>query len=305
MRRRSAILRRRTGAVVLVASACSAGSPALAHGVIGARFFPATLATEDPFVADELSLPTIATFRDEDGDRATEISVEYSKRITRRFGASVGNDWIHLPHASGWGNVETTLKWQFFEDAPSETILSAGLSVEWGGSGAERVGAEEVTTVAPALFFGKGFGDLPERWEWARPFGVTGLVGYAIPTRGHADDERTPYVLTWGLAFEYSLPYMRARVRDHGWPEVVNHLTPLVEVSVESPLRHAGEERTTGTINSGVIWTGRKLQFSAEAIVPVNGESGRGVGAAVQLHYYLDDIFPRSLGRPLFDGARP
>ena len=31
---------------------------AQAHGLIGKRFFPATLAIDDPFVADELSPPT-------------------------------------------------------------------------------------------------------------------------------------------------------------------------------------------------------------------------------------------------------
>ena len=30
-----------------------------AHGLIGQRFFPATLTIDDPFVADELSLPTV------------------------------------------------------------------------------------------------------------------------------------------------------------------------------------------------------------------------------------------------------
>ena len=29
-----------------------------AHGIVGKRFFPATLTIDDPFVADELSLPT-------------------------------------------------------------------------------------------------------------------------------------------------------------------------------------------------------------------------------------------------------
>jgi hypothetical protein len=42
-------------------------SNAFAHGVAGKRFFPATLATDDPFVADELSLPTVSTTgRDKD-----------------------------------------------------------------------------------------------------------------------------------------------------------------------------------------------------------------------------------------------
>ena len=26
----------------------------------------------------------------------------------------------------------------------------------------------------------------------------------------------------------------------------------------------------------------------------------RGIGAMVQLHFYLDDIFPDSIGRPIF-----
>ncbi|HUN48612.1 MAG TPA: hypothetical protein VMU85_18930, partial [Stellaceae bacterium] len=33
--------------------------PAEAHGFAGDRFFPATLQTDDPFVADEASLPTL------------------------------------------------------------------------------------------------------------------------------------------------------------------------------------------------------------------------------------------------------
>ena len=37
----------------------SANSAALAHGFAGDRFFPATILTDDPFVADEMSLPTV------------------------------------------------------------------------------------------------------------------------------------------------------------------------------------------------------------------------------------------------------
>ena len=47
---------------VLIAACISlfASSLVLAHGFAGKRFFPATLTTDDPFVADELSLPTIS-----------------------------------------------------------------------------------------------------------------------------------------------------------------------------------------------------------------------------------------------------
>ena len=44
----------------LAALGIVAPDAAQAHGFAGKRFFPATLATEDPFVADELSLPTIS-----------------------------------------------------------------------------------------------------------------------------------------------------------------------------------------------------------------------------------------------------
>jgi hypothetical protein len=34
-------------------------------------------------------------------------------------------------------------------------------------------------------------------------------------------------------------------------------------------------------------------------MIPVNDRSGRDIGVIAQLHFYLDDLFPRSLGRPL------
>jgi hypothetical protein len=64
-----------------------------------------------------------------------------------------------------------------------------------------------------------------------------------------------------------------------------------------------GEERTTGTVNPGVIYVADKFQLGFEAIIPVNRASGDGVGVIGQLHLYLDDIFPNSIGRPLFAAA--
>ena len=50
--------------IMLSAAVCAVvPATALAHGFAGKRFFPATLATDDPFVADELSLPTIGRQR--------------------------------------------------------------------------------------------------------------------------------------------------------------------------------------------------------------------------------------------------
>ena len=42
-----------------------------------------------------------------------------------------------------------------------------------------------------------------------------------------------------------------------------------------------------------------------EAIVPINRASGTGVGVLAQLHLYLDDMFPTTIGKPLFGTAAP
>ncbi len=296
---------RLTGAAALAAAGLlTSASPALAHGLAGARFFPATIATDDPAVADELSLPTIARL-----DGETEVSGEYSKRLTDTIGLSFEGGWTRGDDAAGapqgFQNLESTLKWQFLTDAEHETILAAGLGVEWGGTGADRVGAESTTVVTPTVYFGKGLGDLPDSAGWARPIAVTGLVGYGLPTRGRDKaGDLNPYSLTGGFSVQYSLPYLVSQVRDPGWPAWVGRLTPLVEVTFDQPLRHGGGEGLTGTVNPGVLWTGKRVQWGIEAIIPLNSDSGDGIGWAVQTHWFLDDLLPGSLGRPIWSGAR-
>lgn len=88
-----------------ILTACSAGLIALvtanqatAHAVAGNRFFPATLTTDDPGVADELSMPTLSSFKtaDDPSARELDISGEYSKRLTSTLGVSVGDTWTRL-----------------------------------------------------------------------------------------------------------------------------------------------------------------------------------------------------------------
>src|SRR3954447_1836876 len=119
-KRRFSMFRSMAGAAAL-AAAVVAISPtgASAHCFVGGRFFPATLAIDDPCVADELSLPTVAWFKtgEDPSARQTDVSVEYSKRITDTFGVSVGSTWTHLrpsgmPSQSGFQNLETTFKYQ-------------------------------------------------------------------------------------------------------------------------------------------------------------------------------------------------
>ncbi len=297
---------------------------ATAHCFVGGCFLPATLTVDDPCVADELSLPTIARFNtgDDPSARQTDISFEYSKRITDTFAISVGRTWTHLsqpgmPDVSGWQNWETTFKHQFLTDAQHELVISAGLAVEWGSTGSPDVGAERFSTLTPTLWIGKGFGDLPDSAGWLRAFAATAQVGYAIPTSsstitidpdpGDLGIEFHPQVLVYGGSLQYSMPYLKSSVVDLGLPDFINHLIPLVEASFRTPVaNNAGNSFvTTGTINPGVIWVGNYVQVGIEAIIPINRASGTGVGAVAQLHIYLDDLFPTTIGKPLFGSSAP
>ena len=142
----------------------------------GPRFFPATLTTDDPFVADELSLPTLQTFHtpDHGGTREFGVSIDLAKTITPYLDLELGQDEVNLfphdgRHKTGFSNLELGSKFQFYVNAPHETILSLGLDATVGGTGGRQVGRDPFTTFSPGLFFGKGFGDLPDNVAFLRP----------------------------------------------------------------------------------------------------------------------------------------
>ncbi len=297
---------------------------ASAHGLAGKRFFPATLAVDDPFVSDELSLPLVSHIKEPASDEEpatvrTEITGEFAKRITPNFGFSLGGTLLHLnpdegSSPTGWDNMEVGLKYQFFKSDVHETIMSLALGWDVGGTGQKKVGAESFDTVKPALLFGKGFGDLPDAVWFLKPFAVTGSFGARIPTRqvtrkftvdpdtGDVDieKERNPNVFEWGIVFEYSLPYLQSFVKDVGLPKPLSQMILVVELAYDNPLDRGQGGKTTGTVNPGIIWAGKYFQIGLEAIVPVNEQTGKNVGVRGVLHFFLDDLFPRSIGRPIF-----
>ncbi len=196
----------------------------------------------------------------------------------------------------------------------------------WSGSvqylhttGAQSVGADPFNTYTPTLWFGKGLGDLPDTLSIFRPVAITGQVGYAIPGRRSttsfgvdpdsgeltADTEFHPKVLNWGGTIQYSMPYLKSAVVDLGLPDFVNHLIPIVEATLQTPVSNTftSGTMTTGTINPGFLWVGNKFQVGVEALIPINRQSGTNVGVIAQLHFYLDDIDPRGIGKPIFGDA--
>jgi hypothetical protein len=295
--------------------ALASTSDALAHCFVGTRFFPATLATDDPCVADEMSMPTVSRSKTADMPPGVEwdISGEISKRITENFGVSIGQNWTQIRQpdgtlTTGFQNLETTFQFQVLKDRSHELAVLAGLIVDWGHTGSTGSGlATTYSQVTPTLYFGKGFGDLPDSFSWVRPFAVTGQVGYQIPTNSFDFTQSVfiPQQLVYGASLQYSLPYLKSEVIDLQLPDFFNHLIPIVEASFSTPVANnfGNPYTTTGTVNPGVIWVGSYFQVGLEAVIPINRESGSGVGVLGQLHLYLDDILPTTVGQPLFGGT--
>ena len=104
----------------------------------------------------------------------------------------------------------------------------------------------------------------------------------------------------------------------HEVPEFFRHLIPdcrscFLDPGVEywpigprSGPRNARNHRHV--CGPGLYYIGRlgpiSFQLGAVALIPINRASGRHVGALAILDFFLDDMFPDSLGKPLF-GAAP
>jgi hypothetical protein len=322
----SFLSRKLAGLAAFAGLLAASALPAHAHGFVGQRFFPATLATDDPFVADELSLPTITSTRSNaDGDtpatRGTSASFDFARRITPNFGLAFGANRLRIapdgqPAAHGWDNISMGAKYQLYTNEVHESILSVGADWDVGETGSSSVGAERFSTVTPTVYFGKGFGDAAK--EALRPFAVTGTLGVAIPSRASTTTvsvdpdtglattnvERHPHVLNVGFALQYSIPYLQSHVKDVGLGAPFNRMIPVVEFSMSKPLDRVDDRPFTGTINPGVLWAGQKIQLGLEAVIPMNSRSGHGVGFMAQLHFFLDDLFPGTFGHPMFGATR-
>jgi hypothetical protein len=301
------------GAAALLCSA----TEAQAHGFAGERFFPATLQTDDPFVADEMSLPTLSKGPiDTTGRETYAVEADIAKRLTEDFGLTAAYQWNYFqpkgaPPRYGFGTLKTGAQYQLFIDGPNEFMGLLGLSATWGHTGAvNHGGADDHTTLQPTFDFGKGFGTLPDSLTWLKPLAITGNLSLSLPTKVNSGGNLDPNVFNAGFAIEYSLEYLQHHVQDIGLGAPFDRLIPLVEITTATPLNrglnrgtgltNGTGHATTGVIAPGIIWAGQYFQIGAQAIIPYGEGQGHGVGALLQLHFYLDDLFPKSIGRPVF-----
>ncbi|EDT41936.1 hypothetical protein [Burkholderia ambifaria] len=272
-----------------------------AHAIAGDRVFPATMAVDDPGVGDEMNFQFghIKTTNDDGNDvNVNTASFEWDKLITSNLAFSVGSTYINQNapdggSAKGLDNLEVGLKYLAYVNPKHEFMVSVGVKASLGGTGARSV-SDSFSTISPAVFFGKGFGDLPDALKYLRPLAITGAVSPNYTTNASAPDS-----LDWGVTLQYSIPYLQSSVKNLGLGQPFSNLVPVVEFPMNTCTGGPCSGQTTGTINPGLLWLTRWGQFGVEAQIPVNRASGRHTGVLLQAHLYLDDIFPHSVGKPL------
>ncbi len=304
-------------AALLPCAAVPSITPARAHTIVGDRVFPVTLTIDDPGVNDELALPVFSYLPAANpdgtaGPQAFTFGGEYAKTITADLQVSIASEGVTVqrnPHATGFANIDVGTKYVFFQSPAHEFIVSGGVDVDIGGTGSSpnaAIPSDQFTTVTPTLYVGKGFGDLGT--DWARPFAVTGSVSYAIPTVIHdpLDGSPVPNVVTYGGTIQYSLLYRNAFVEEV--PSAFNRLIPAFEAVFSTPVANTGPSidgdfsvhDTTGIVGPSLYYIGSTFEVGVMAQVPINRASGLHPGVMAILDFFLDDIAPNTLGKPLF-----
>lgn len=113
-----AVLKNGHGMLVMfgtVASVVGFGmANARAHGFVGDRFFPPTIATDDPFAMDELLLPSVSYFKSPAGDGSPtvgtmDVGFGFDKEIFPKFALGISGNYLYQkpdgePSSSGFDN---------------------------------------------------------------------------------------------------------------------------------------------------------------------------------------------------------
>jgi hypothetical protein len=290
------------------AAACLAWSTqAFAHAVCGDRTFPATLVIDDPGVGDELSLPTVqytSIPQSAGGGQTITYGAEWDKTITETFGIAINDDYVTQRSGGatlhGWDNLSVTLKDRVACLEQSEFMASVGVSRAFAKTGSASLVTAGVTdavsNTAPIVYLGKGLGDLPI--GYLRPLAVTGEISYSISDSPNA----SPNQWTYGATLQYSIPYLQQNVKALGLPAFISGMVPLVEFNMTTFDGGPSRGQTTGIVAPGILYEANAWQVGIEATIPANATTRQtqGTGVIVQFHLFLDDIFPNSIGKPIF-----
>ncbi len=284
-------------------------APAYAHVVVGDRVFPVTLTFDDPGVGDEATLPQIVYVPGGDGQKQYQLQWEYDKTITPTTAIiyNQGYDILTQPGMktrTGFENAAITGKWQSVTIPQSETVVSLGIIQEIvGGYATQQIGGDATGATSPSIYAGQGLGALPI--GLLRPLAITGELNYNIPNHrlnSAGDNNGQPFSWTGGLSVQYSLPYLQSNVKHYDIPDFFSRLVPVVEMDWFSPASGpANGLPSTFTVAPGVIYEANTYQVGLEALIPANKAAGPHAGVILQVHFFFDDLFPNSIGKPIFE----
>ena len=262
------------------------------------RDFPKTLTFDEPGIDDEISLPTFILRPDgaSAGDER-DFDFELDKRLTNALSLQINIGYTSLPrsdhHAQGWQNTAATLKYVALDEPSAERLVSLSLTREFGGSGAERIGATSVSTTTAAVNFGQGFATFAVQ-PLLKPLAVTGSFGALV------SDQPTSAVAEQALlsaSLQYSFRVLMDGSAGSRLPALMRPFIPIVECVYSQP---TGRQVPVGTLAPGLIYSGEGYQVAAEALLPLTRGAGNHAGFIAQLNISLVTLGIPALARPLF-----
>jgi hypothetical protein len=278
-------------------------SPASPHAVCGDRVFPATLAIDDPGVLDELTLPTVSYVPfNADGAHEWDAGFSWTKTITPALSVVIG-DGLTWEHPAGYGSngLSTEIQYQLLCVPDAEFMMKVGFDVGWAGTATGAfAGSGRENTYAPLVDAGLGFGTLPASLSYLRPFAITAEFSASAPGGDWVNGAPVATTFNWGFTLQYSLPYFNSHIAAIE-NDFLRHLIPVAEFAFQTPIHNGAVTgaTTTGYFQPGVGYIADKWQIALEAMVPMTGATGHGVGVIGALDFYLDDI-PARIDQPIF-----
>lgn len=266
------------------------------------HFFVSTITINDPLVTDKLILTNTRSESpaENGGDTwTTNPQLLYGKNITKDLQVSVTGSYLHIHNPgqntrNGFDDWTVGTRYNVFQIPQTESIFSIALSATIGGTGSHIVDAASTTSIAPEILFGQGFINVSDSVKYLKPLALLIAISPEIITTHF-----TVTSVNVGVAIEYSLPFLQELIGNVN-SSLMQHLVPIVEFPYNICTQGTCSGQTTGTINPGFIVFNRYGQFGIEAIIPGNSNTGSKVGGTIQLHLYLDSLFPNSIGKPIF-----
>jgi hypothetical protein len=280
---------------------CLTAARAHAHGVVGQRSFIEPFIAEDVNPKNEFVIGRPEWDHSRDG-RTLSLGFGLEKKLSDRFSITLDSEWDDItpkahdgPHASGFNNLNMTLKYAFFINPEHEAIASVALEAA-APTGTEKVGAEKDPAFKPFLLYGKGANELPDFLKYLRPLAAQGDAGFEVST----DRARTT-TLAHNVAIQYSVPYLQQAVRDFDLPWPFSNFIGDTEFNFEHGVNGAEHGRSKVFVTPGFVYMDRWVELGVAGRFPLNQAAHDDLdwGIVFIVDLFIDDILPWTRWQPI------